>query len=137
MAAVPLGFRPGHSFVGPVDRAVGELTGKNLVAALREALSNAFRHAGASRIEVVVDATVRLPDGTEGVGLTVADDGVGTPPGGRRSGLRNHARRAESLGGSSRYGPGIGHDGAGTTVTWEAPLLPTARGQLRPPTTGD
>jgi signal transduction histidine kinase len=136
MAAVPLGFRPGHSFVGPVDRAVGELTGKNLVAALREALSNAFRHARASRIEVVVDATVRFPDGTDGVRLTVADDGVGMPPGGRRSGLRNLARRAESLGGSSRYGPGIGHDGAGTTVTWEAPLRPAPAGQLRPPPTG-
>ncbi|MFF8957656.1 GAF domain-containing sensor histidine kinase [Streptomyces sp. NPDC014894] len=122
MAAVPLGFRPGHRFVGPVDSAVGELTGKNLIAALREALSNAFRHAEASRIEVVVDATVALPDGSGGVRLTVADDGVGIPDGGRRSGLRNLARRAESLGGSSGCGPGIGEDGRGTTVSWEAPL---------------
>nr|MYU47870.1 histidine kinase [Streptomyces sp. SID7803] len=59
MAAVPLGFKPSHRFVGgAVDSLVGELTGKNLIAALREALSNAFRHAGAARIEVVVDATV-------------------------------------------------------------------------------
>ncbi|MEV3989637.1 GAF domain-containing protein [Streptomyces sp. NPDC049837] len=122
MAAVPLGFTPSHRFTGPVDTAVGELTGKNLVAALREALSNAFRHAHAHRIEVVVDATVKLPDGTEGVRLTVADDGVGLPGGGRRSGLRNLARRAESLGGSSRCGPGIGEHGGGTTVVWEAPL---------------
>ncbi|MFI1014492.1 GAF domain-containing sensor histidine kinase [Streptomyces sp. NPDC020965] len=121
MAAVPLGFTPGHRFVGPVDSVVGELTGKNLIAALREALSNAFRHAAATRIDVVVDATVRLPDGSEGVRLTVADDGVGIQPGGRRSGLRNLARRAESLGGSSACGPGIGEDGQGTTVRWEAP----------------
>ncbi|MFC5152033.1 GAF domain-containing sensor histidine kinase [Streptomyces amakusaensis] len=121
MAAVPLGFRPGHRFVGPVDSTVGELTGKNLIAALREALSNAFRHADASRIEVVVDATVTLPDGSGGVRLTVADDGVGIPAGGRRSGLRNLARRAESLGGSSVCGPGIGEGGQGTTVSWEAP----------------
>ncbi|MFD5079707.1 GAF domain-containing sensor histidine kinase [Streptomyces sp. NPDC058371] len=121
MAAVPLGFKPAHDFVGPVDTAVGELTGKNLIAALREALSNAFRHAGACRIEVVVDATVVLSDGSEGVRLTVADDGVGIPDGGRRSGLKNLKRRAESLGGDSWYGPGIGEDGGGTTVVWQAP----------------
>ncbi|WP_371653730.1 MULTISPECIES: GAF domain-containing sensor histidine kinase [unclassified Streptomyces] len=122
MAAVPLGFKPAHRFVGPVDALVGELTGKNLIAALREALSNAFRHAEASRIEVVVDATVQLPDGSQGVRLTVADDGVGIPEGGRRSGLRNLGRRAEALGGSSTYGPGTGEDGGGTAVVWEAPL---------------
>ncbi|MGW7225751.1 sensor histidine kinase [Streptomyces cyaneofuscatus] len=122
MAAVPLGFKPSHRFLGAVDALVGELTGKNLVAALREALSNAFRHAGASVIDVVVDATAVLPDGRAAVRLTVSDDGVGIPEGGRRSGLRNLARRAESLGGASWFGPGIGEDGGGTTVVWEAPL---------------
>ncbi|MGW1144869.1 sensor histidine kinase [Streptomyces sp. NPDC002454] len=120
-AAVPLGFKPAHRFVGPVDAVVGELTGKNLIAALREALSNAFRHAEATRIEVVVDATVPLPDGRPGVRLTVADDGVGIPEGGRRSGLRNLKRRAESLGGDSWYGPGIGDEGTGASVVWQAP----------------
>ncbi|WP_055599107.1 GAF domain-containing sensor histidine kinase [Streptomyces aureus] len=122
MAAVPLGFKPAHRFLGAIDATVGELTGKNLIAALREALSNAFRHAEASRIEVVVDAGVTLPDGSAGVRLEVADDGIGIPAGGRRSGLRNLARRAESLGGASWCGPGIGEDGGGTTVVWEAPL---------------
>ncbi|AKZ56761.1 Hypoxia sensor histidine kinase response regulator DosT [Streptomyces ambofaciens ATCC 23877] len=121
MAAVPLGFTPSHRFVGPVDTAVGEVTGKNLIAALREALSNAFRHAHATRIEVALDATAILPDGRPGVRLTVADDGVGVPEGGRRSGLHNLERRAEAVGGASRLGPGIGPDGGGTTVLWEAP----------------
>ncbi|MFB6980700.1 sensor histidine kinase [Streptomyces scopuliridis] len=121
MAAVPLGFRPAHRFVGPVD-SVGELAGKNLIAALREALSNAFRHAHATRIEVVLDSTVRLPDGGRAVRLSVADDGVGIPEGGRRSGLRNLKRRAESLGGSSTCERGIGEGGRGTTVVWEVPL---------------
>lgn len=120
-AAVPLGFMPSHRFVGAVDALVGDLTGKNLVAALREALSNAFRHAGAGRIDVEVDATATLPDGRPGVRLTVADDGVGIPPGGRRSGLGNLERRARSLGGDSRHGPGLGGGGGGTTVVWEAP----------------
>ncbi|MFC9650192.1 MULTISPECIES: GAF domain-containing protein [unclassified Streptomyces] len=121
MAAVPLGFRPAHRFVGPVD-SVGELAGKNLIAALREALSNAFRHAHATRIEVVVDSTARLPDGRRAVRLSVADDGVGIPAGGRRSGLRNLGRRADSLGGSSTCEPGLGERGRGTTVVWEVPL---------------
>lgn len=126
-AAVPLGFQPSVRFTGAVDALVGELTVKNLIAALREVLSNAFRHAGATRIDVAIDATVTLPgtgdgnsDGTTGVRLTVTDDGVGIPEEGRRSGLRNLARRAEALGGSSSYGPGP--DGVGTTVVWEAPL---------------
>lgn len=122
MAAVPLGFRPTHRFAGAIDSSVGELTGKNLIAALREALSNTFRHARASRIEVTVDANAELPDGTPAVRLSVADDGVGIPEGGRRSGLRNLRRRAESLGGSSEVGPGLAEDGGGTTVIWQAPL---------------
>ncbi|MFL4905501.1 GAF domain-containing sensor histidine kinase [Streptomyces sp. MMS24-I2-30] len=124
MAAVPLGFRPTYRFVGAVDTLVGDDTGRNLIAVLREALSNAFRHAGASRIEVVVDATATLPTGRPGVRLTVADDGVGVAvaEAGRRSGLRNLERRAEFLGGDSRLGPGIGPDGAGTTVVWQAPF---------------
>ncbi|MGW4730067.1 sensor histidine kinase [Streptomyces shenzhenensis] len=121
MAAVPLGFKPTYRFVGAVDALVGDLTGKNLIAALRETLSNAFRHSRASRLDVVVDATATLPDGRPGVRLTVADDGVGVPRAGRRSGLRNLRRRAESLGGDSRLAPGIGADGAGTTVVWQAP----------------
>ncbi|GAA3723152.1 sensor histidine kinase [Streptomyces tremellae] len=119
-AAVPLGFVPAVRFVGDVDSAVGEPAGRNLIAALREALSNAFRHAHAGRIEVTVDATAALPDGTPAVRLTVADDGVGVPEGGRRSGLRNLTRRAEALGGSSSVETGV--DGAGTTVLWQAPL---------------
>ncbi|MGW2330005.1 sensor histidine kinase [Streptomyces sp. NPDC001700] len=121
-AAVPLGFQPSLSFVGPVDTRVGEPAGTSLIAALREALSNAFRHARAARIEVVVDVTARLADGRSAVRLTVADDGVGVPAGGRRSGLANLARRAEALGGSSMYGPGLEPGGGGTTVVWQVPL---------------
>ncbi|MCK8676352.1 sensor histidine kinase [Streptomyces lichenis] len=121
LSAVALGFTPEYRLTGPVDTEIGELTGKNLIAALREALSNAFRHARADRVLVEVDARVTLPGGIPGVRLAVADDGVGLPEEGRRSGLRNLARRAESLGGSCRCGPGLGADGGGTSVVWEAP----------------
>jgi signal transduction histidine kinase len=52
--------------------------------------------------------------------LTVTDDGVGIPEGGRRSGLRNLARRAEALGGDAWHEPGP--RGRGTRVRWTARL---------------
>jgi signal transduction histidine kinase len=119
--AVPLGFQPSVRFVGAVDARVGERSAKNLVAALREALSNVLRHAGATRVDVIVDSTAFLDDGTTAaVRLVVSDDGVGIPLTGRRSGLHNLVRRAESLGGTSTFGSRP--DGDGTAVVWEVPL---------------
>ncbi|MEV6977605.1 GAF domain-containing protein [Kitasatospora sp. NPDC093806] len=133
--AAALGFKPSVSFVGPVESLVGEKTGRQLLAALREMLSNTARHARASRVGVEVDATVHLDDGGHPVGgdpesldrggrpgvlLTVTDDGVGIPEGGRRSGLRNLTRRAEALGGDAWHEPGP--YGKGTRVRWTARL---------------
>ncbi len=120
-AAGTLGFTPSVSFTGPVDALTGESVARDLVAALREALSNAARHARASRVEVTVEAAAGDQDhGAGAVRLTVTDDGVGIPPGQTRSsGLRNLARRAEALGGSAEAGPGPG--GTGTRVTWHVP----------------
>ncbi|MFF7453604.1 GAF domain-containing sensor histidine kinase [Kitasatospora sp. NPDC008115] len=134
-AAAALGFKPSVSFVGPVESLVGEKTGRQLLAALREMLSNTARHARASRVGVEVDATVHLDDGGRPVGgdpesldrggrpgvlLTVTDDGVGIPEGGRRSGLRNLTRRAEALGGDAWHERGP--YGRGTRVRWTARL---------------
>ncbi|MEU8131987.1 sensor histidine kinase [Streptodolium elevatio] len=112
-ASGALGFEPAVTFVGPVDSRIPDDVAENLLAALRESLSNASRHAKASRVEVslvVEDEAV----------LAVTDDGVGIPETGRRSGLANLRARAESLGGSAEFGPGP--DGTGTTVTWRAPV---------------
>ncbi|GAA4858747.1 GAF domain-containing protein [Kitasatospora terrestris] len=134
-AAAALGFKPAITFTGPVESLVGEQTSRQLLAALREMLSNTARHARASRVAVDVDATVHLGDrgrplsgdpeapvraGRPGVLLTVTDDGVGIPDGGRRSGLRNLTRRAETLGGDAWHE--TGPNGKGTRVRWTARL---------------
>jgi signal transduction histidine kinase len=109
----PLGFPVSVRFSGPVDHLVGEEIAEHLLAVLREALSNAARHARASKVDVDLAAD------TATVVLTVSDDGVGLPPGGRRSGLSNLRERAEQLGGafSARSGPA-----GGTTLTWSVPV---------------
>ncbi|MFD7728917.1 sensor histidine kinase [Kitasatospora phosalacinea] len=131
-AAAALGFKPTITFTGPVESLVGEKTSRQLLAALREMLSNTARHARASRVAVELDATVHLGEdgrplspapartGPPGVLLTVTDDGVGIPDGGRRSGLRNLTRRAEALGGDAWHESGP--HGKGTRVRWTARL---------------
>ena len=119
-AAGTLGFTPSVGFTGPVDALVGEEQAGQLIAALREGLSNAARHAAAERVAVSVDVTARLPDGRPAVRLRVTDDGVGPPAAqGRRSGLRNLAERAAALGGSAALEPNP--EGRGATLTWQVP----------------
>jgi signal transduction histidine kinase len=83
----------------------------------QEALHNALRHAGASRVDVRLEA----PDGV--LRLQVADDGAGFDPAdpdlrARRLGLTSMEERAERLGGrlAIRSSPG-----EGATVVLEVP----------------
>ena len=83
---------------GQLDTVVDDATGDHLLAVLHESLSN-VAHAGATHVSVrpaVRDVRLTLP---------VADDGVGIPEGGRRSGLRHMAERAASLGGTFETRP--------------------------------
>ncbi|HWD80656.1 MAG TPA: GAF domain-containing sensor histidine kinase [Kribbella sp.] len=91
-----LGFRPRLVTSGPVDTVVPDHVRPQLLAALREALSNVVRHAQASHVEVGVTAT-----GQE-ASLRIADDGVGIGIGAtnRRSGLRNLSDRAATVDGT-------------------------------------
>ncbi|HEX6422036.1 MAG TPA: GAF domain-containing protein [Acidimicrobiales bacterium] len=111
-----LGFEPRVLFDGPIDTAVDDRLANDLVATLREALSNAARHAQASRVDVAVVAH----DGE--LRLTVTDDGVG-PPLDREArgghGLRNMATRAAAFGGSAELRPGAAR---GSVLTWRVPL---------------
>jgi len=110
--ALALGFAPSLQLDGALDTVVPDETAEHMLTALRESLSNAARHAGASQVNVTVTV------GNELV-LTVRDDGVGIAPGGRRSGLRNLEQRAMGLGGSLVARPG---DGGGTEIVWKVPL---------------
>jgi signal transduction histidine kinase len=114
-AAGPTGFEPRVLLEGPLDTAVEDARAAELLATLREALSNVARHAHASR----VDVTVTAEDGQ--LRLLVADDGIGPPADDapRGHGLANMAQRASRLGGSCRLSIS---DTGGTLVTWEAPL---------------
>nr|WP_304940972.1 GAF domain-containing sensor histidine kinase [Streptacidiphilus sp. PB12-B1b] len=109
-----LGFSPRLSMEGLLDTDVTQTVADHVVAVLGEALSNAARHAHAKRVEVTLQATA-----TEVV-LTVADDGVGLPSGGRRSGLANLEQRARECGGSLEL---AAPESGGTRLVWRAPLV--------------
>ncbi|HEV7655555.1 MAG TPA: GAF domain-containing protein [Mycobacteriales bacterium] len=98
---------------GPVDTTVPAEVAEHATAVLREALTNVVRHAEATGVAVSVSASERLR-------IEIADDGVGLPAGGRRSGLVNLAQRATQLGGTFTAEPGP--DGSGALLTWDVPL---------------
>ena len=110
------GFEPRVLLDGPLDATVDDGLAAELLATLREALSNVARHAAASRVDVTVAVDA------ERLQLTVADDGVGPPAedAPRGKGLANMGERAERLGGSCTVG--VAHSG-GTLLTWTVPLL--------------
>ena len=112
-AAASLGFRPELRLDGPLDSAVPDDVRPDLLAVLHEALSNAVRHARASRVEV----SVEVRDGQ--LRLTVTDDGIGPgEPFDERSGLVNMRRRAGDHGGTLTISPG---PAGGTRVAWAVP----------------
>lgn len=111
-AARESGVRTAVHTDGPLDTLVPAATATQVLAVVREAVSNTVRHAGATTLT----ASVRV-DG--GLTVEVVDDGVGLPDDAPRSGLRNLARRAAELGGEFRTGrPPSG----GTRLVWRVPL---------------
>ncbi len=113
-ARASLGFEPDVVFHGPVDTLVPASVAEQMLAVIREALSNVARHAAATAASVSIAAN---PSSVE---LVVTDNGKGLPTGGRRSGLANLARRAKDLNGEFSAEPG---EKGGTRVRWRAPLL--------------
>jgi signal transduction histidine kinase len=111
--AAVLGFLPVLQFDGAVDARVGTGVADDLVAVLREALTNVARHASATR----VGAMLAVVDNA--ITLTVRDDGVGLSPRAGRSGLLNIAQRAEERGGTCRV---TAVPEGGTEIIWQVPL---------------
>jgi two-component system, NarL family, sensor histidine kinase DevS len=106
-------LRLGADLRGDIRPEVAE----QALAALREALSNAARHAQASQVDVTVDI-----DSDDMLSVQVTDNGTGIPADGRRSGLNNLARRAEKLGGGLRLEPAYPEAPVpGTRLVWRAP----------------
>lgn len=82
----------------------------DVVAVVREALSNVAKHAQASRVDVLL----RIGRALE---LEISDDGVGLGGSTRRSGLANLEERAAAQGGTFR----VDSSGRGTRLTWTVP----------------
>jgi signal transduction histidine kinase len=113
-----LGFAPSLRLGPGLGVGINPEVAEQVLAALREALSNAARHANASQVDLTVDA------GSDGMlTVQVTDNGTGISEGAHRSGLRNLASRAEKLGGELRLGPADpGAPAPGTRLEWRAPL---------------
>ena len=115
-AHISLGFHPQlhlHPVIG-LDELVPADVADDVVAVVREGLSNAARHARASNVVVDVSAD------DEEIVVDVVDNGVGLPKGSdRRSGLDNLGERARRHGG---HCAALANEKGGTTLRWIARL---------------
>ncbi|HEY3750351.1 MAG TPA: GAF domain-containing sensor histidine kinase [Pseudonocardiaceae bacterium] len=96
---------------GPLDLVPVDLA-EHAEAVVREAVSNAVRHAAAAHLSVAVSVRDDLV-------IEVTDDGVGLPESIVHSGLTNLRQRAERAGGTFIVDQ---VDPRGTRLRWTAPL---------------
>ena len=110
-----LGVRPEVRFVGQVDNAVPPHVADHILAVIREALTNAAKHARATRfsVEISVDDAVVVEVIDNGSGLLNDRSGSGG------HGLTNMRSRAEKLSGSFEI---FSVEGGGTRLSWSVPL---------------
>ena len=113
-SAGALGFEPHIVFDGPIDTRIPDEAAIDLLATLREGLSNVARHAGAARVDVAISVDGAVAE------LEITDDGVGLPedPTGGH-GLPNMTTRATRNGGTCALETG---PTGGTTLRWRVPL---------------
>ncbi|WP_213814224.1 GAF domain-containing sensor histidine kinase [Glaciihabitans sp. dw_435] len=108
---------PHISFAGPIDMSVTGSLADDVVAVVRETLTNVSKHAAADQTSVALSVS----DGR--VTLSVEDDGVGIPadrPTG--NGLGNLAARATRRGGEFTFDSRPGQ----TRAVWSAPMTGSA-----------
>ena len=105
------GIRTTSQFVGPLS-VVDATLADHAEAVVREAVSNAVRHAAAHTLSV----NVRVEDE---LSIEVIDNGCGMPADVTASGLNNLRTRAEEVGGQLVI---TAAPGGGTILRWSAPL---------------
>jgi signal transduction histidine kinase len=111
-----VGFEVQVTFDGPVDSTISDQMAEQLVATVREAVTNIARHANGSEAKVmlsVADGVCRLQVIDNGGGL---DEGKGSEVG---LGLANLRRRAEKLGGHLEI---ESRASGGTSLSWQVPV---------------
>ena len=105
------------AFSGPLTPSSLGLVLENLLATIREALTNVQKHAGATTVTVEVSVDV------DTCRLIVADDGVGigaaTTSDHEGLGLSNLCRRAEKFHGTMSLQD---VPSGGTVLTWTVPI---------------
>jgi signal transduction histidine kinase len=115
-AAATLGFTPKLDLYGPLDSLVPDEVSPDLLAVLREALSNVARHAAAKSVSVEVS----VDGGGQRLQLLILDDGRGMPARRHpRSGLTNLAERAARWGGTFEIDSRLDY---GVSLRWTVPL---------------
>ncbi|HEY5151835.1 MAG TPA: GAF domain-containing sensor histidine kinase [Mycobacterium sp.] len=129
-------LRTAVRMTGPLDLMPADLA-QNVEAAVREAVSNAVRHAHASELTVTISVN-------GSVVIDVTDNGVGIPSAVAESGLHNLRTRAAELEGTFSV---AARPEGGTRLVWMAPLRRPSRDSLesdgmdlrerRPGRTGD
>ncbi|GAA3668419.1 GAF domain-containing sensor histidine kinase [Lentzea roselyniae] len=118
-----LGFEPDVSLEGPLDTVVPDQLRPDLLATLREALTNVVRHARARHVAVAVSVNrtmtrLELVVKDDGRGLPLTDDCPGMPH--HAGGLANMAARARRHHGDCAVDS---IPGAGVSITWFVPLV--------------
>jgi len=112
-SSIALGFAPKLQITGALDSNVSHFLGDNLIAVIRESLTNCAKHAHASMVTVDIDVTEsRLT-------CTVTDDGEGYVPTDHKSGLSNMKDRAAEFDGVFTIEAG---SESGTKLEWSVPL---------------
>lgn len=112
-AAQALGFEPDVRFTGLLEDALPHDIVEDVLAVLREALTNIARHAQARGAEVDITTTA------DRLTVDVRDNGIGIDATTRNSGLANLRQRAERHGGSLTITRG---NPSGTSLSWSIPI---------------
>ncbi|MCS4484507.1 GAF domain-containing protein [Gleimia sp. 6138-11-ORH1] len=134
IARTTLGFAPGlvikvdgqvvstedEELLVEVNNRIGADLSDDIVAVIREGISNVARHAKATAANIIVKVDGKAPQGQ--VTVRVIDNGRGIPlDRTRTSGLGNLRARARRQGGDCSVLPR--EDTSGTILTWYAPIF--------------